>query len=70
MHEDDGTKIQGGFNFSELFEALKKYSTIPNKFLEDFYDIFIPNVEKLNDKKLISQNNSPSLMQLHPLEEK
>ena len=36
MHEDDGTKIQGGFNFSELFEALKKYSTIreENKGLE------------------------------------
>ena len=36
MHEDDGTKIQGGFNFSELFAALKKYSTIKeeNKGLE------------------------------------
>ena len=36
MHEEDGTKIQGGFNFSELFEALKKYSTIreENKGLE------------------------------------
>jgi DNA-binding PadR family transcriptional regulator len=36
MHEEDGTKIQGGFNFSELFAALKKYSTIKeeNKGLE------------------------------------
>ena len=36
MHEDDGTKIQGGFNFSELFEAYKKYLTIKeeNKGLE------------------------------------
>lgn len=45
-------------NLEEKLDDIANSTVIWNDVIRDFYDIFIPSVEKLNDKKLISQNNN------------
>jgi DNA topoisomerase-1 len=45
-------------NLEEKLDDIANSTVIWNDVIRDFYDIFIPSVEKLNDKKLILQNNN------------
>jgi DNA topoisomerase-1 len=43
-------------NLEERLDDIANNNVIWNDVISDFYNLFIPNVEKLNDKKLVSKN--------------